>query len=47
MHVQAQMGGRGLFKFATPMQKGGGWLSSRFRSFMPKEDLVPNVHGTG
>ena len=29
--------------------KGGGWLSSRFSCFMPKEDLVPTVRvqGTG
>jgi len=47
MHVQAQRGGGGLFKFATPVLKGGGWLSSRFSCFMPKEDPVPIVHGTG
>jgi hypothetical protein len=47
MHVQAQRGGEGLFKIATPMLKGGGWLSSCFSCFMPKEDPVPIVQGTG
>ena len=47
MHVQAQRGGGGLFKFATSMLKGGGRLSSCFSCFMPKEDPVPIVQGTG
>jgi len=47
MHVQAQRAGGGLFKFAIPMLKGGGWLLSHFSCFMPKEDLVPIAQGTG
>jgi hypothetical protein len=47
MHVQAQRGGGGLFKFATTMLKGGGGLSSHFSCFMLKEDLVLIAQGTG